>query len=507
LARIAKLRGDWVFLAVILGLLIICYRDLFGWSPGRALSDEVPTLFVASNTSPLYIFSLAAFFLYLRISRLAVALRAPAPSRWGWLLVAPAAMALVWAQYTGAQDILLLSVIPMVLGGALVAVGPVFARLLLLPTLFLLFMYPMPAVLANQQVYAFQMATAELAASAVGALGIPVILQGDLVYVGNRVFEVIETCSGLRLTETLFSSSFAYVEVMRTRRRHAVIIVLLSPLLAFPLNAVRVLLIMFNPLSEYSNDHTVQGIGVVVVGVMSLALIEKILKRIYPQPPPAARPRPDPARNTEVPRAWVLLATAVVCLSASIAVDRWQAGALPRWTVTMPIEWDGWKARKEPEDRQFLGSVYYSRFLYRRYEKGDDEVLVLAARDDRLKRDRSILSPKNAVPGGGWKILERRALDVAWTDAVVEEIVAIRRDKESLILHWYEGSPGLGTEAVRAVLGLENSSWRQRDELRMFRVSTNLPPGEIHRSRARERLEKFAREIRVSLDGSTPNRG
>lgn len=501
MARIAKLRGDWVFLAVILGLLIVSYRDLFGWNPGRALSDEVPTLFVASNTSPLYIFSLAAMFLYLRLVRLTATLRAPAPTRWGWLLVAPAALALVWAQYTGAKDILLLSVIPMVLGGALVTVGSAFARLLLLPTLFLLFMYPMPAVVANQQVYAFQMATAELAARAVGALGIPVTLQGDLLYVGNRVFQVIETCSGLRLTETLFSSAFAYVEVMRTRRRHAVIIVLLAPLLAFPLNTVRVMLIMFNPLSDYSTDHTLQGIGVVVVGVLSLALIEKILQRIYPQPPPAPVPRPDPSRNAEVPRAWALLAVAVVCLSASFAIDRWQAGALPRWSVTMPIEWDGWKARKEPADEQFLGSVYYSRLLYRRYEKGDDEVRVLAARDDRLKRDRSILSPKNAVPGRGWKIVERRTLDTAWTDAVVEEIVATQRGRQSLILHWYEGSPGFRTEAIRAVLGLENSSWRQREELRMFRVSTNLPRGEIHRLRARKRIEKFAQEIRGSLDG------
>jgi EpsI family protein len=501
MARIAKLRGDWVFLAVILGLLVLSYRDLFGWNPGRDLSEEVPALFVASNTSPLYISSLAALFLYLRIHRLATALRAPAPSRWGWWLVGPAALVLVWAQYTGARDILLLSVIPMVLGGAWVAVGSAFARLLLLPTLFLLFMYPMPAVLANQQVYAFQMATAELTASIVRALGIPVILQGDHIYVANRVFQVIETCSGLRLTETLFSSAFAYVEVMRTRRRHAVIIVLLSPLLAFPLNTLRVLLIMFNPLSDYSADHTLQGIGVVVVGVLSFALVEKALKRFYPQPPPPPFPRPDPSQNVALPKAWALLAVAVVCLSASFAIDRWQASAPPRWTVTMPIEWDGWKARKAPVDEQFLGSVYYSRRLSRRYEKGGDDVWVLAARDDRLKRDRSILSPKNALPGGGWETLERHRLEAPWTHAAVEEIVATKRGKQRLILYWYEGSEGLGTEAIRAVLGVENSSWRQRQELRMFRVSTNLPRGEIERQSARERVEKFAREIRDSLDG------
>ena len=71
-----------------------------------------------------------------------------APNRWGWLLVVPAALLFVWAQYTGQPDILLLSVIPIVLGGALVAVGSTFAASLLLPTLFLLFIYPIPAVIA-----------------------------------------------------------------------------------------------------------------------------------------------------------------------------------------------------------------------------------------------------------------------------------------------------------------------------------------------------------------------
>jgi exosortase len=501
MVQLGKLRGDWIFSGIVLMLLVLAYRDLFGWDPGRALSEEVPTLFVASNTSPLYISCLAAFFLYRRFEPLTTALRSPVPNRRGWLLLVPAALVFVWAQYTGERDILLLSVIPMVLGGALVTVGSSFAGLLLLPTLFLLFMYPVPAVIANQQVYAFQIATAELTTRLIDAVGIPIIREGDLVYVRQNVFEVIETCSGLRLTETLFSSAFVYTELMGTPRRHAVIIVLLSPLLAFPLNAIRVLLIMFNPLADLSSDHTVQGIVVVVVGVLSLALLDKILMRIDPLPAPEPHPESAGLQQAELPRAWGLMTLAVICLSISVAVNPWKAGAVPQWSLTMPIDWDGWKARKEPRDDQFLGSVYYSRFIYRRYEKGGNKVLVMAARDDRLKRDRSIFSPKNAVPGAGWKILEQRVVDASWTDGMVEEIVATRRGQQSLIFNWYEGSPGFRTEAISAVLGLENSNWRRPEELRMFRVSTNLPEGKIEKALARARVEKFARKIRSSLDG------
>jgi exosortase len=501
MVRIGKLRVDWIFFGVALLLLIIAYRDLLGWNPGRSLSEEAPTLFVASNTSPLYISLLAALFLYLRLDRLKEALRAPAPNLRGWFLLVPAVLVFTWAQYTGERDILLLSVIPMLLGGALVAVGSRFAACLLLPTLFLLFMYPMPAVIANQQVYAFQIATTEFVTRLIELARIPIINEGDLIYARNHIFEVIETCSGLRLTETLFSSAFAYTELLHTPRRHAVIIILLSPLLAFPLNTIRVLLIIFNPLSELSGDHTIQGIVVVVAGVLSFALIEKILMRFDPQPAPELHPEPAPIRNAERPNLWGPMAVAALCLGISVTVNQWQAGAMPRWSISMPIEWNGWKARKEPKDEQFLGSVHYSRFLYRRYEKGDDAVLVMAARDDRLKRDRSILSPKNAVPGAGWKILDQRAIEAEWTDSVVEQTVATRRGEQSLILSWYEGSPGYRTEAVRAVLGLENSTWRLPEDLRMFRVSTNLPRGEIQRAQARERIEEFAKKIRVSLDG------
>lgn len=488
-------------------LLIIAYRDLLGWDPGRDLSDEASTLFVASDTSPFYIVFLSALFLNIRIKRLRSAWRNPAPSAWGWMLLVPAGLTLCWAQYTAARDILLLSALPMILGVALVAVGRRFTAALLLPVLFLAFAYPTPAAIANQQVYATQIASAEFVTRILEAVGVAVMREGDLIYLEHGIFEVIETCSGLRLIETLVTSAFAYSEFMGTRRSHEIIIIMIAPILGFLLNAVRILMIMFNPLASYSSDHTLQGLVVIVVGVVGFAVIESILKRFFPGSKPTTRPqKPRESLRAETPGPSLTmlsgaLFTAIACVGVSIWMPEWRAPTPMRWSLSMGRNWDGWKSKQQDNDKRFLGSVYFSRHLNRIYEKDGQIVEVFAARDDRNKRDRSLLSPKTGLPGSGWKVLETRVIDVDWTDSDVHEIIVAGHRRLKLIYHWYEGTPGLCTEMKRAVLGLENSELRLQHELRVFRVSTNLPSLTAAREAATERVEKFARKVRVSLDG------
>jgi exosortase len=494
--------------AATLILLVFAYRELGAWSPGGTTNEDAPTLFVPSHTSPLYVASLSALFLYIRINRLRFALRRPEPAAVGWWLLLPGVGIAGWSHYTSAPDILLLSLIPVGLGAALVLVGKRFASALLLPLLFLLFAYPVPAVIANQQIYFFQIATAEFATFVVDLFRIPVIHEGDLIYARGRVFEVIETCSGLRLTETLLTSAFVYGEVMRSRFRDRIVFVLMAPILGFVLNGARVLLIMFNPLSDYSEDHTVQGIAVLVVGVLLFAVIERGLGVLFPGWPSerarrrvAAKGASDAVVGRYDPSRVAVVLVALGCVAASFSLPRWNGAGGERWQIGIPLAWEGWDGERIDHDEAFLGSVYYSRFLYRRYEKESAHVEIFAGRDDRMRRDRSVISRKNAVPGSGWKILRSRPIDVDWGPGVVEELVATQRGKHILIYHWYEGSPGFREEATRAVLGLEKSPLRLPGELRVFRVSTELRAEPGSEALAVGRVDRFARKLRESLDG------
>lgn len=498
-------RARAILLVAIVALATFAYRELIGWNPGRSLAEEAPDLFVASNTSPLFIGGLSVLFLYLRFGRLRRAARASTPNAWGWALLLPALGLYIWGLYTDAPDLLLLSFIPGTLGASLVLVGAPFTRVLLLPVLFLIFAYPVPAVLANQQVYAFQSGTASLSTWVLQLLGFDATLEGDLIYTRGGVFEVIETCSGLRITETLTASAFAYSELIGTRRLHTAILVVLAPILGFLLNTVRVLLIIFNPLADPAADHTLQGIVVIVAGVISFALIERVLKAVLPASDawPRARralPHPRPA----LAGAWSVLVLVAVMGGASLWLPRWQPSQHPRqWQITMPPDWNGWQARKLERDDNFLGSVFFARWVGRRYEKNDLFVDTFMAKDDRLKRDRSIVSPKTALPGGGWMIQESRTTHVDWAPLAVEEIVATRRGQRVLIYHWREGMRPFRRESLRALLALESSFLRDPGELRVFRVSTPLSsrPGGLERARAR--LDEFAPAVRGSIELSS----
>jgi EpsI family protein len=499
-----------ILLGAIVLLAACAYRSLAGWDPGRTLASESPTLFVPSNTAPLFIFGLSALFVYLRLGRLGLAWRRSRPSFWGWPLLALALVVYLWAIHTEANDLLLLSFIPAALGGSLVLVGPPFTRVLLLPILFLIFAYPIPAVLANQQIYAFQTGTAQLTTWALGLIGQPAILEGDLIYTRGYVFEVIETCGGLRITETLVASAFAYAELSRMPRLHTMILVLLAPIIGFALNSVRVLLIIFHPTGDPASDHTLQGLVAIVVGVFCLALVDRLLmKLILPKAGAerAAHPAPAPAgaagsRAREMSGAWGTLALVAGMACASIWLPRWQPATPARWEIALPVQWEGWRARGQDLDENFLGSVAFSRYVYRRYEKDDQQVDAFMAKDDRLQRDRSILSPKTVLPGAGWAIEERRTLQPDWAPVEVEEIVARRRSHRALIYHWREGSRGIPREALRSLLALDTSGLRKSGELRVFRVSTMLSDGEEGLGEARWRLEKFAPTVRESIRAS-----
>lgn len=498
-------QGIWPHGAAALPWLLLslfAFRALAGFDPGRALSDEAGSLFVPADTAPGFVYGLIAFILYMRHRMIARALREGRPSPLGLLLVVPATALFAWAQHTGAGDLELLSLIPWVLGAALLLAGRPLARLLLLPTLLLLFAFPMPAVLTNQIVYAFQIGTARLASGALNAIGVPAAIEGDLIYTRGYVFEVIETCSGLRIVETLLLAAFAYGQILCNVRRHQVVLILLAPVIGFLLNGVRVLMIVFSPRSFAADDHTLQGLVVIVLGVFTLAGVDRLLHRWWPGPEAVltrARKTQPAAAGSTWP--WVATAFAAGLCALTLAVPKWEWKAgRPPWSVALPVAFDDWQGKRVEDDKTFLGSVAYVRSLHRRYERNGAQVDVFVAMDDRLERDRSMLSPKHRVPGAGWQVVNTRLVDVPWTDEPVLEVLATSRGQRVLAYQWYEGSQRVGREALRELSAVDNSFLRAGGDVFAFRVSTPLvDPGPAGLKRAEALLDEFAVRLRSGV--------
>jgi len=477
-------------------LTALAFRSLAGFDPGRRLSHEVGPLFVPSDTAPGFVFGLIALVLYLRHRRIAQALRLGRPTAAGLLFMLPATALFAWTQHTRAGDLELIALIVWMLGVVLLLGGTMLLRLLALPLLLLLFAYPMPAVLANRVIWGFQQGTAGMTTFVLDAIGVKAATEGDMIYTRGFVFEVIETCAGLRIVETLLLSAFAYGQILCDDRRHQVLLVLIAPFLGFALNTARVLMIVFTPGSYLARDHTVQGLTVIVLGVFALAGIDALLHRVpaLSSPPRPRRPLAAAGPPSRWPWVAATLAAGLCALTATVPAWAWTAGR-PPWKVQLPLQIDGWEGKRVKNDDTFLGSVAFVHSLHREYTRGDESVTIFVAMDDRLQRDRSALSPKHLVPGPGWKIREADPRPVPWADGLVEA-VATSRGRSLLVWQWYAGADSFGRELWRQVAAIDNSAWRPGGDLLVYRVSTPIGPGADAWIAAQHRLALFAEQLR-----------
>jgi hypothetical protein len=285
------------------------------------------------------------------------------------------------------------------------------------------------------------------------------------------------------------------------RRLHTVLTVLAAPVIGFALNFVRVVTIILNPYSEIASIHTLQGLLALIAGVVLLHFFQLALQRWLPASPPGSQREAVAAQPTAnaVPGAVVLVSTLFGLLGVSFVESSWADKGRAPWPVRLPVEWEGWKARSLDTPNVFLGTVSYSFALNRRYEKDDAEVDVFVGADDRRERDRSFLSPKNELPGAGWKVLERMEARYPWAAGPVAILFAQSRGTRVLIYQWYEDTPGVLGEALRSTLALDASPFRESKEGGVVRLSTPIARGEDPEL-AGQRLEPFGEVVRSALD-------
>jgi exosortase len=476
---------------------VIAFRALAGFNPGNVNAEAGP-LFTPSDTAPGFVYGLVLFILYMRHRRIARAVRTGDPSPWGLLLALPALPLFLWASHTGALDLELVSLVLWLLGAALLSGGRQLLVLLALPVLLLLFAYPMPPVIANHVVWAFQRGTAATATFVLNALGVFAVNEGDVIYARGRIFEVIETCSGLRITETLLLSAFAYGQILCAQRRHIVALVLFAPFLGFALNAVRVLLIVAVPDSGAASDHTIQGLFVIVVGVFALAGVDSLLHR-FRWGMTANTEAEKPAAATATPHrnapnwAWTATALGALLLVISLATPVWTwTRGRPPWSYQIPMSFDGWTGSNIKSDKNFFGSIGAAHVLHRRYERRDESVEIFVGMDDRLKRDGHLLSPKHAFPGPGWEPVETRIRALPYAPDT-SEVLVTSAGHDALLWRWYEGDHDLGRETLRQVFAIDNSTLRRGDDLYVFRVSTAVETN--GRAAAEQRLAEWAQRL------------
>jgi EpsI family protein len=491
------------------GLLAACaYRSLLVWEPGVEYVGVVEAwFFLPTNTSPKVVFALAAALAYRRREAIRQALSGRAsPTAAMPPLLAGFALYL-WGLHTDATDLLLVSFVLVAFGACLLRAGGGLARALSFPLLALLFAIPLPAVLTNQFYYVLQLWAARDAATLLPLMGVPVFREGNAIYGAHGQFQVIDTCAGLRFIEVLTLLAVAFAGWFPAGRLRTLLRIALALPIAYVFNLLRVCLLILSPASPLLSMHFVQGWAVFLGAVICLAYLDRLALRHLPRRPRSASIRLSsayaPGAEDPPPVRWaaVLPLLFAAMLGASLWLPRWDLPRNERFTaVGLPVEVDGWRMQRMlSRDNTFLGSVRFTMQSNWSFVRAGETILVFAGYDNRMRRTRSFLTPKNAFVDAGWEVEERRFLQPEASQLRVESVLARSRQRRMLSYVWYANTDALYAETFRAVLALDQSPLRRRGAGRVIRLSTPVGPKAESEAAARARLRAFAPALEAAM--------
>jgi exosortase len=490
----------WVAPGLLLALAVIAYHGLATWDPrSHGYAPVVGWFFETSDSSPQIVFAIVAALLFRRRGPLRETFGAASSPAAAALCLVPAVGLHLWAQWVDAPDLSVFSLGLVSLGVGFLLGGRPLARVLAGPLAILLFAIPLPGALHNFVVYPYQLTTAGFVEALLRAGGFDVILQGDLLTLAGRDFEVIETCSGLRSALTLALLAATWAAFFRCSPRHTLGLLAASLPISFVTNGIRVLVLVLDPRPEIQESHVAQGLVMFVVGTGALSLVDRALLRLGATPPkasagPAATPTPSAHRRGLFAVALALLVMAIATLGSPAL--RPAASELPA-PAELPRELPGWTVHEGEDPGLFLGNVRFTHRSVRIYERGEGSVSAFLGWDDRRLRIRSLLSDKNAVPGLGWDVEQRGDVDLEPGPLRMERVVARRVASRSLALHGYRGTGSVLEETLRAALALDQpgSPFARSERPRVLRVSTSIGPGPEGVRDAEDRLRRLLADL------------
>jgi len=229
--------SDWpqfqpVWVAVLLGaVLLVVYRNIL-----RAL---VLQWWDDPNYS--HGFLVPLFSLYVLWRDRALLRDLPRQGHLGGLGLILAGTTLLLVGDLGAENFLMRSSLIVLLAGlVLFHLGAPWLRAVAFPLAFLFFMVPLPGVVFYSITFPLQRLAAEQAAWALDLLGIPVLLDGNIIHLAQLSLGVTEACSGIRSLISLFAGAAAWAYLLLPVGWSMIVFVLATIPITIIANATRV---------------------------------------------------------------------------------------------------------------------------------------------------------------------------------------------------------------------------------------------------------------------------
>ena len=174
------------------------------------------------------------------------------------------------------------SLLLLIAGLTVCFLGWEYQRAVLFPWLLLILMIPVPAIIFNQITFPLQLLASKLAAFLLPLLGVPVLREGNIIYIPAMPLEVAEACSGIRSLLSLTTLAIIYGYLMEQSIGIRVVLALASIPIAVVANSLRIvgtgLVVQYwDPAKGEGFFHAFSGWLIFVVSLLLLFLLHKLL--------------------------------------------------------------------------------------------------------------------------------------------------------------------------------------------------------------------------------------
>ncbi len=507
----SALRTPFFWLSLLnLGLLALAYFELFFPPNYRALSAQSEQFFFEANEAAGAPVLILSGWLFYRRSHLRDLLRGPGAFSAGLFTMLLAAALYGWGAFTTSADLQLTSILLVVLAGILFLGGRAAVRAYWLPIVFLGFALPISPVLLAASIYPAQLVTAQFSGLILNMIGVVSVVQGDQILRPENTFIVIETCSGVRTIVTLSMLTILLIDLFERRGWHAAILICLAPVVAFFVNGLRVVTLVLNPHSSIHSIHNLQGIAMLLVGLVIIYLVDGRLEKMLGHADLDAaagdygsiRDRGEMSHNGTVEL--ILVASFLIGM---LAFDRYgPTWEIPRGLEEKPVDLLTRVFGEDPGspytlDYNFVGSVHYLAQARHRVEiEGEIVEIYLGVGNEQLRRS-SILTKRLAWPSSGYEPVDETFVEIEPGGPRVRRMVLRRGRRIVLSYSWIERRGSLIGEWFRQALALDRSPFARKDRMLAIRLSTGPGHGDEHAKDSERRIRSAWTQLAPALEG------
>lgn len=273
----------WLLAGVLGGAVVAILIGLYS----RVLPYWLKDLWNDPNYSHVYIVPIISGFVIWQRRRHLAALPILGSGR-GVVLILAGVAALIVGDL-GAGDFLMRSSLLIIIAGlVLFHFGSAMLRALAFPLGFFVFLVPMPLFLFYAMTARLQNLAAESGAWALDLLGVPILLDGNVIHLSRLTLGVTEACSGIRSLITLAALGVAWAHLMLPRFwMQAVLVILVLPI-TIVANAGRIVvtgLVGWSFGIEYAEGffHFVSGWLVFIVAILGFLAADRVLRVVSPR--------------------------------------------------------------------------------------------------------------------------------------------------------------------------------------------------------------------------------